>query len=84
MIDAIFFVVALIGLAAGGILVARNPTFWVGLAIVVWVKLKPILFKRMPKEDEDKINAAIRRGEETGKLWLDLKRKRQKQNRSST
>lgn len=83
MIDAIFFVVALLGLAAGGFLVARNPTFWVGLAMVVWVKIRPILFKRMPKEDEDKINAAIRRGEETGKLWLKLKQKRQKENSST-
>lgn len=81
MIDAVFFVVALIGLAAGAILIGRSPTFWVGMAMVVFARLKPflpILFKRMPKEDEDKINAAIRRGEETGKLWLELKRKRQK------
>lgn len=83
MIDAVFFAVALIGLAAGGFLVARNPTFWVGLAMVVWVRLRPILFKRMPKEDEDKINAAIRRGEETTKLWMELRRKRQRK-RSST
>lgn len=87
MIDAVFFIAAVIGLAAGFALVARNPTFWVGMAMVVFARLKPfipILFKRMPKEDEDKINAAIRRGEETGKLWLELKRKRQQKNRSST
>lgn len=83
MIDAVFFVVALLGLAAGAALVARSPTFWVGMALVVWAKLKPFVFKRMPKEDEDRINAAIRRGEDTGKLWLELKRKHQKRNSST-
>ena len=83
MIDAVFAIAALVGLVAGFALVARNPTFWVGLAMVVWVKLKPFVLKRMPKEDEDKINAAIRRGEETTKLWLELKRKRQKSNSST-
>jgi hypothetical protein len=83
VIDAVFFIVALLGLAAGGFLVARNPTFWVGLAMVVWKKLAPIVFKRMPEEDEKKIQEAARRGEDTGKLWLELKRKRQKKSSST-
>ncbi len=83
MLDAVFSIAALVGLAAGFALVARNPTFWVGMAMVVWVKLKPFVLKRMPKEDEDEVNAAIRRGEETGRKWLELKRKRQKRNSST-
>lgn len=83
MIDAIFFIVALIGLAAGFALVARSPTFWVGLALVVWTKAKPFLLKRMPKEDEDEIRKAAMRGEKTADLWFKLKRKRQKRNSST-
>lgn len=83
MIDVALFIAALIGLAAGGFLVARSPSFWVGMAIVVWIKLKPFVLARLPPEDEKKLQDAYRRGEDISKLWRELKKKRQKSNSST-
>lgn len=83
MIDVALFIAALIGLAAGGFLVARSPTFWVGMAIVVWLRVRPLLLARMPPEDEQKLQDAYRRGEDVSKLWRELKKKRQKSNSST-
>lgn len=83
MIDVALFIAALIGLAAGGFLVARSPSFWVGMAIVVWLRLKPLVLARMPPDDEKKLQDAYRRGEDVQKVWRELRKKRLKSNSST-
>jgi len=45
-------VVLLIGIGAGGFLVAQRPTFWLGMLTAVVKALLPIVLKRMPPEEE--------------------------------
>lgn len=63
-IDIALFVAVLIGVAAGGFLVARSPAFWVGMGLEVFRRLMPILMKRMPPEKEAEWRDCIRRGGE--------------------
>ena len=44
--------VLLIGIGAGGFLVAQRPTFWAGLVAVGFKAALPYLLKRMPLEQE--------------------------------
>ena len=54
--------VLLIGLGAGGFLVAQRPSFWLGMAGEVIQLLLPVLAKRMPPEKEREMQECIRRG----------------------
>lgn len=67
-IDIALFIAVLIGVAAGGFLVARSPAFWVGMAVEVFRRLLPTLMKRMPPEKEAEWRAAQRSGR--GDEWL--------------
>jgi hypothetical protein len=57
-------VALLVGVGAGGYLVARRPTFWVGLGVVVFNSLLPHLAKRMTAEEEKAFQDCVRRGGE--------------------
>lgn len=70
------------GLVAGGLLVARSPTFWVGLLMVVISRAQPYLVlllawltRPLAPEDQKKLDTSRRRAEE----W-DFARKRPKEN----
>lgn len=54
--------VLLIGLGAGGFLVAQRPSFWLGMAGEVIQSLLPVLAKRMPPGKEREMQECIRRG----------------------
>lgn len=45
---------AIIGIAASGFLVARSPTFWVGLGMELFKRALPFILKRMSPEEEKK------------------------------
>ena len=57
-------VALLVGVGAGGYLVARRPTFWVGLGVAVFNSLLPHLAKRMTAEQEKAYQDCVRRGGE--------------------
>ena len=57
-------VVLLIGIGAGGYLVAQRPTFWAGLVVVVFKAVLPHLAKRMTAEQEREFRDCVRRGGE--------------------
>lgn len=52
-ISVILFLFALGGLTAGAFMVARSPTFWLGMGEEVFKKMLPIILKRMPPEEEE-------------------------------
>jgi hypothetical protein len=56
--------VLLIGIGAGGYLVAQRPTFWAGLVGVVFKAAWPFLSKRMTPEQEKAFQNCVRRGGE--------------------
>ena len=60
--------VLLIGIGAGGFLVAQRPTFWLGLIRAAVRPLVPLLLaslaKRMPPEQEQAWRDCMRRGGE--------------------
>ena len=57
-------VMLLIGIGAGGYLVAQRPTFWAGLVVVVFKSALPFLAKRMTPEQEKAFQDCVRRGGE--------------------
>jgi hypothetical protein len=57
-------VALLVGVGAGGYLVAQRPTFWVGLGVAVFKNLLPHLAKRMTAEEEKAYQDCVRRGGE--------------------
>jgi hypothetical protein len=57
-------VVLLIGIGAGGYLVAQRPTFWVGLGAAAFRAALPHLAKRMTAEQEKAFQDCVRRGGE--------------------
>ena len=57
-------VVLLLGVGAGGYLVAQRPTFWAGLVVVVFKAALPHLAKRMTVEQEKAFRDCVRRGGE--------------------
>jgi hypothetical protein len=57
-------VALLVGVSAGGYLVAQRPTFWVGLGVAVFKSLLPHLAKRMTAEEEKAYQDCVRRGGE--------------------
>ena len=66
----------LVGIGAGGFLVAQRPSFWLGLGAIMFKAALPFLMKRMPPDQEQAWRDCIRRGGE----W-DHHRKRCKQSR---
>jgi hypothetical protein len=54
----------LVGVGAGGYLVAQRPAFWVGLGAAVFKSLLPHLAKRMTAEQEKAYQDCVRRGGE--------------------
>jgi hypothetical protein len=69
--DAALFAVVLLGLFAGGFMVARSPTFWFGVGQEIIKSMIPILMKRMPPEKEQEWRDCIRRGGE----WDHIRKK---------
>ncbi len=60
MTDALLLLAAMIGVGAAAFLVARSPSFWIGLGKVVMVQLLPTVLrifrpKNFTKEQLDKI-----------------------------
>ena len=60
--------VLLLGIGAGGFLVAQRPAFWLGLIRAALQPLVPLLLatlaKRMPEADEKAFRDCVRRGGE--------------------
>ena len=63
--------VLLIGIGAGGYLVAQRPSFWAGLVVVVFKATLPYLAKRMTPEQERAFLDCVRRGGE----WDPMKKR---------
>lgn len=63
-IEIAAIVVLLIGIGAGGFLVAQRPSFWVGLGIAMLKSAWPYLSRRMPAEQEKAMHDCLRRGGE--------------------
>jgi len=63
-LEIVAVAVLLLGVGAGGYLVAQRPTFWVGLGIAVFKSLLPLLAKRMTAEQEKAYQDCVRRGGE--------------------
>lgn len=59
---------AILGIAAGGFLVARSPTFWVGVGTALIKAAAPYIIayltKRMTPEKEAEFRKAIRSGQD--------------------
>lgn len=70
-IEIAAIVVLLIGIGAGGFLVAQRPTFWLGMLTAVVKALLPIVLKRMPPEEEAAWRDCIKRGGE----WDHIRRR---------
>lgn len=51
-IDGVLIAAAILGFAAGGFLVARSPSFWVGLGMVLFKAILPVIMKRKTPEEE--------------------------------
>lgn len=71
MLDYVLLAAFIIGLAAGGYMVARSPTFWVGLVMVIlqraWPYLRQLIaYLKLPMspEDQKRWEQSIRRAEE--------------------
>jgi uncharacterized membrane protein len=52
-LEIVLILVVVLGLFSGVVLVARSPTFWVGLFGVMIQTLLPYILKRMPPEQEE-------------------------------
>ena len=61
-LEIVAIAVLLIGVGAGGYLVAQRPSFWYGLAVVVFKAALPHLAKRMTPEQEKAFQDCHRRG----------------------
>ena len=64
IIEIAAIVVLLLGVGAGGFLVAQRPSFWLGMASAVFTALLPVLAKRMTPEKEKEFQDCLRRGGE--------------------
>ena len=63
-LEIVAIAVLLIGIGAGGYLVAQRPSFWAGLVVVVFKAVLPHLAKRMTVEEERAFRDCVRRGGE--------------------
>lgn len=64
MLDYVLLAAFIIGLAAGGYLMARSPAFWVGLVMVILQRAWPYLSKPLSPENRARWHKTIRRAEE--------------------
>ena len=48
MIDGLLLAAFIIGIMAGGYMIARSPAFWLGFIMVTFTALKPHLVKLLP------------------------------------
>jgi hypothetical protein len=51
-IEIAAIVVLLLGIGAGGFLVAQRPTFWLGMLTAVVKELLPVILRRMTPAEE--------------------------------
>ena len=63
-LEIVALVVLLLGVGAGGFLVAQRPSFWFGLAAVAVKAALPVLGRRMSAEQEAAFHDCVRRGGE--------------------
>lgn len=61
-IEPVLILSVILGLFAGGVLVARSPAFWVGLGSVLIQAALPYILKRMPPEEEEAWRKCMLRG----------------------
>lgn len=61
-IEILLILGVFLGITAGGFLVARSPTFWVGLVTVMFKAALPFILKRMPPEEEEAWRKCILKG----------------------
>lgn len=78
MLDYVLLAAFILGLAAGGFLMARSPTFWAGLVMVTLQRAWPYLVRLfvylklpMSPEDQKTLDQARRRAEE----WDNFRKK---------
>lgn len=78
MLDYVLLAAFILGLAAGGFLMARSPAFWAGLVIVTLQRAWPYLVRlfvylKLPMSplDQQKLDQARRRAEE----WDNFRKK---------
>jgi hypothetical protein len=55
-------IILLLGIGAGGFLVAQRPSFWLGLITVTIKAAIPAILKRNPPDVEERMNDCIRSG----------------------
>ena len=70
-LEIVAIVVLLMGVGAGGYLVAQRPAFWVGLAMALLQRAWPYLTRRMTPAQEQ----AWRECERRGGRWNHLKKR---------
>jgi len=70
-IEIVAIAILILGVGAGGFLVAQRPSFWFGLGTVMFRAAFPYLLKRMPPEKEKEMRDCIRRGGE----WDNFRKK---------
>mgnify|MGYP006371048687 FL=1 len=58
------YIAALVGMTAAAFIVARSPTFWVGVAMVIWRAVAPMLLKPEDPETRKRRQAVERAGGE--------------------
>ena len=63
-LEIVALVMLLIGIGAGGYLVAQRPAFWWGLGVIAFKAAWPFLSKRMTPEQEKAFQDCVRRGGE--------------------
>ena len=63
-LEIIAVAVLLLGIGAGGYLVAQRPAFWWGLGAVAFRAALPFLVQPMTPEQEKAFQACVRRGGE--------------------
>lgn len=62
-------IVFFIGIAAGGFIVARSPSFWIGFIVELFKRALPFILKRMPKEEEAEWRDAVLTNQEK-EFWI--------------
>jgi hypothetical protein len=70
-VEPLLILSLVLGVFAGGILIARSPTFWIGIGSVMFRAALPFLFKRMTLKEEE----AWRKCQLTGGKWNHRKRR---------
>lgn len=58
-----------VGITAGGFIVARSPSFWIGLIVELFKRALPFILKRMPKEEEAEWRDAVLTNQEK-EFWI--------------